>query len=172
MQSRVIYTKYAESLYHAQQVMEDLDVVELNALNALNALNVLRADLYAVKTKLEEKPDDMDVLQGFPDVNEIPILVLGSWDEDEGEFELRFTNFPVDVDAVLKDPAALQQFVREEVDYCLEENVEMTEPALCSLRPVRMVQKKTGVWWLTGSGYNCCDIDVAKIVDGKVHIIS
>ena len=164
MQSRVMYTKYAESLHHAQQVMENCED------NVVSALNALRADMYAVKKRLEEMPEDMDVLQGFPDVHEIPILVLGSLDEDE--FELRFTSFPVDVDAVLKDPAALKQFVREEVDYCLEENVKMTEPALCSLRPVRMVQKNTGVWWITGSGYNCCGIDVAKIVDGKFEYVA
>jgi hypothetical protein len=175
LSTKAVYVAYQASLKRAHEAIvdddlltDDDDLLTPLTLCQVRAMNALWADLDAVANRLQDKPHDMDVLRGFPGVTAFPMLVLGT-DGREGEVDLSYTGFPVDVDAVLKDAAALRRFVCNEVDYSSEDNVRMTKPALCSLRPVRTVLKARGRWSVTQSGYYCCGIDVASVVDGKLQ---
>ena len=64
-----------------------------------------------------------------------------------------------------EDDDALFRFVTKGVDYCAEENIEMTTPALEALRPVQtaIVRTPISTTRIYQSGYNCCGIFVACI---------
>ena len=167
--SSSVFYAYCDSLQVAYNTLcdnEDNDIVA-DPVKIECALSTLCADLNALATALKNEPlhaGDMDILYSM----KFPVAVLGT-DFCDG-IDLRYVGFPVDVDAVLNDRDALVCFVKTQVDFCAEENIKMTEKTLANLWPLKVYLNRRSKlnFGIYQSGYNCCSIDVASVVDGKI----
>jgi hypothetical protein len=102
--------------------------------------------MVALAQALKNAPPDLDTVPGRS------LLVFGTYDHSECTCNLRYIGFPNDVSAIMSTPSymykpspALLEFLDDEFDYCIEENIRLTrEEALC-LRPVLKALKMPGL---------------------------